>query len=70
MYEAYLTIGYFPEIWREALIIMIPKPNKKNLTTVKAWRPISLLACLGKGLERLVARRMGVLVVRQGVVHP
>ena len=63
MYKAYLIISYFPEIWREALITIIPKPNKKNLTTVKAWRPISLLAYLGKGLKRLIARRINVLVV-------
>lgn len=40
---------------------MIPKPGKRDLTTAKAWHPISLLSCLsclGKGLERLMARRL------------
>ncbi|KAJ5148268.1 hypothetical protein N7526_001620 [Penicillium atrosanguineum] len=41
--------------WRHAKIIPLKKPNKENYTIAKAWRPISLLATLGKVLESVIA---------------
>jgi hypothetical protein len=41
-----------------AEVVMLPKPNKRDLTSARAWRAISLLSSLGKGLEWLVARRL------------
>jgi hypothetical protein len=35
---------------------MIAKPGRRDLASPRAWRPVSLLCCLGKGLERLIAR--------------
>ena len=37
---------------------MLPKPGKRDRTLPSSYRPISLLSCLGKGLERLIARRI------------
>ncbi len=36
----------------------LKKPDKDNYTVAKAWRPISLLATLGKVLESVVAERI------------
>lgn len=49
---------------------MIPKQGKDNYTIPKAYRPISLLSCLGKGLERLIARRMAWTIVELGILAP
>ena len=49
---------------------MLPKPNKRDPTSPYAWRPISLLSCLGKGLERLVARRLAWASIHYSVLHP
>ena len=49
---------------------MIAKPGRRDLSTPRAWRPISLLSCLGKGFERLVARRLAWASVHFGVLHP
>ena len=49
---------------------MIPKPNKRDLSDVSAWRPISLPSCLSKGLERVIARRMAYAAIRHGITHP
>jgi ribonuclease HI len=68
LFEACLQLGYHPKVFREAEVVMIPKPGKRDLTIPKAWRPISLLPCLGKGLERLLARRMATAAVQAGVV--
>ncbi|OAA60200.1 reverse transcriptase [Akanthomyces lecanii RCEF 1005] len=70
IYNACLQQGYCPNAWRTAEVVMIPKPNKRNLTDPSAWRPISLLSCLGKGMERLIAKRMSHLAIKHKILHP
>ena len=45
-----------PSIWKEAVICIIPKPNRADYTLAKNFRPISLLECMGKLLEKVVAK--------------
>ncbi|KAI1828919.1 transcriptional regulator family: Zinc finger, CCHC-type [Penicillium roqueforti] len=54
--------------WRHAKIIPLKKPNKENYTIAKAWRPISLLATLGKILESVVAERISHAVETHGLL--
>ncbi|EXU95447.1 reverse transcriptase domain protein [Metarhizium robertsii] len=70
LYQGCLTVGHHPGVFREAEVVMIPKPGKRNLSTPRAWRPISLLFCLGKGLERLIARRLAWASIHYAVLHP
>jgi len=49
-----LQQGTFPECWKTARLVLIPKPGKDNLGDVKSYRPISLLPVLGKALESLI----------------
>ena len=57
LYNKCLKIGYFPKAWKQALGTMIPKPEKdKKITT--NYRPISLLSCIGKLFEKIMANRM------------
>lgn len=58
LYESCLRTGYHPQVFKQAEVVMIPKPNKRDLSSPRSWRPISLLSCIGKGLERLIARRL------------
>ncbi|CAP99333.1 Pc22g20450 [Penicillium rubens Wisconsin 54-1255] len=51
LFQASLAEGSLPRQWRHAKIIPLKKTNKENYTIAKAWRPISLLATLGKILE-------------------
>lgn len=69
IYNACLRHGYYPQAFKKAEVVMIPKPNKRNLSDISAWRPISLLSCLGKGLERIIAKRMAYLAIKHKVVH-
>ena len=39
-------------------MVIIPKPNKPSYSVPKAYRPIQLLECLRKLLEKIVAKRM------------
>ncbi|KAI0992584.1 hypothetical protein K3495_g15601, partial [Podosphaera aphanis] len=67
IFQACLEHGHFPSAFRVAEVILLPKPGR-DLTTAKGWRPISLLSCLGKGLERLVAKRMAWLAIKHRVI--
>ena len=48
----------FPSIWKHAKIIPIPK----GISPEKGYRPISLLACIGKIVEKIIARRIQELI--------
>jgi len=53
-----LELSHFPQSWKLAKVAIIPKVGKKNKTSVRSWRPIALLSCVSKGLERIIARRL------------
>ena len=61
-YGACIRIGYFPKAWKHAKTIMVPKPGK-DLSSAKNFRPISLLSCLGKLFERLLAVAWSDIVI-------
>ncbi|KAM3450573.1 hypothetical protein NHJ6243_009776 [Beauveria neobassiana] len=70
LYNACLQLGHHPSVFKTAEVVMIPKLNKRNLSKVSTWRPISLLSCLSKGLERVIARRMAYAAIKYGILHP
>jgi Reverse transcriptase (RNA-dependent DNA polymerase)/Endonuclease-reverse transcriptase len=57
IFNACLITGYFPDCWKKAKIIPIPKPGKDK-TSPNSYRPISLLPCLSKILEKLILTRL------------
>jgi hypothetical protein len=68
LFQASLERGTLPRQWRHAKIIPLKKPNKENYSIAKAWRPISLLATLGKILESVVAERISHAVETYGLL--
>ncbi|KAJ5543771.1 hypothetical protein N7494_005050 [Penicillium frequentans] len=68
LFQASLRESALPTQWRHAKIIPLKKPNKENYTIAKAWRPISLLATLGKILESVVAERTSHAVETHGLL--
>ena len=62
IYEASIRLQYTPQDWRVANIIPLRKPKKGDYTLPNAYRPISLLSTLGKGLEAVVAKRISYLI--------
>ena len=46
-----------PAVWKEAIVIPVPKKGKDKKNP-RSYRPISLLSCVGKLLERMVNRRL------------
>ena len=53
--------GYHPNIWKNAIIMVIPKPYKPDYTKHRSYRPISLLKVTLKILETIVQIRMTAL---------
>lgn len=50
-----IRLGLHPRAWKTARGIVLRKPNKLDYAKVKAYRVISLLPCLGKVVEKVVA---------------
>lgn len=59
--------GQLPESWKEGLVIPIPKPNKDK-NNADSFRPITLLNCIGKTLEKMVNRRLVSLLESKGLL--
>ncbi len=51
-------VGKIPKIWKESVITMIPKGGGKVASDPNSYRPISLLSCLGKLVERIMNERL------------
>ena len=61
IYNSCLKTGYFPMAWKQAKVVMLPKPGK-DLTKPTSYRPISLLPAMGKIFERIVASRLSAFL--------
>ncbi|KAF2353383.1 Reverse transcriptase domain [Trinorchestia longiramus] len=66
LYSKSLQSGIFPTVWQPAIIIPLPKPNKPP-TSMDSYRPISLLSCVQKLMERLIVSRLTFFLEQKGV---
>ena len=55
--NACMATGYYPKLWKKAEGIMILKPGKDGKMPGN-YRPISLLSCMGKLIEKMLAGRI------------
>lgn len=58
---------HFPDSWKNAIIILIPKPGK-NHTHPENHRPISLLNTLAKLTERIILTRLNEEIIDKNVI--
>ena len=56
--RASLKLGIHHPSWKQSLVAVIPKNNKKDMALPKSHRPIQLIECLGKLVEKIAARRV------------
>ena len=64
-----LSMGYFPIIFKEGIIILILKPGK-DPTKANSYRPITLLEIPGIILERILNERIQGFAEANGKFHP
>lgn len=57
IFNSCLFSGYFPNQWKLAKVIPIPKPGQPK-NEANGYRPISLLSSISKVLERLILTRL------------
>jgi hypothetical protein len=58
IFNACLTLGHHPKAWKMVAIAVVPKPGKKDYSLPKCYCPVALLECLGKLLEKVMAKRL------------
>ncbi len=70
-YTFLFQCGKHPSVWKESIGIIIPKRNKPDYSVPKAYRPISLISCLSKLLERIFSQRISFLAnIHPHILHP
>jgi len=70
LYSSLIHTGYHPTCWRQATGAILKKPAKPDYSSPKAYRVISLLNCLGKVSERILAQRLGYLAETTTLLYP
>src|SRR5947207_11721832 len=65
-----LPILVLAQPWKLAEVAMLLKVGKKDKSSVQSWRPIALLSCISKGLERTIARRIAWTALTCGILSP
>ena len=65
-----MRLGVHPARWKLAKGVIIPKPGKDDYSIAKAYRCISLLNCLGKIVEKVVADLISRHCEATGGFHP
>ncbi|CAG9113625.1 unnamed protein product [Plutella xylostella] len=63
-----LTSGHFPDLWRKAYVIPLPKIT--NPSSLNHYRPISILPFLSKVLESIVHRQLTAFLSNGGLLNP
>ena len=58
LFNSCLDTGLHPKSWKTALIAVVPKPGKSDYSLPKSYRPVALLECLGKLLEKVITKRI------------
>ncbi|KAI5702212.1 hypothetical protein M8J77_009091 [Diaphorina citri] len=58
LFRSSLALRHIPMYWRNARVVFLPKPGRRNLDQAKSYRPITLSSFLLKTMERLIDWRM------------
>ena len=51
-----LSLSTGTHVWKHATIVPVAKPNKPDYSAPKAYRPVSLMECTGKLIEKVITR--------------
>ena len=66
--QASMVFGHYPQSFKEATCVVIPKPGKPSYNEPKAYRPISLLNHMSKLIESIMTRRVQYQLHKQNTL--
>lgn len=69
IYNQSFITGYVPHTWKMGIVLPIPKPNKPK-EEITSYRPITLLSCLGKLLEKILQKRLEYYIEHKDILQP
>jgi hypothetical protein len=67
IFSSCTALGYFPTLWKVAVTKMLEKPGKDK-KCCKGYRPISLICCIGKLYERIIAGRLSAFLEKNNLI--
>src|SRR5258708_7782191 len=56
--RASIKLGFHHPRWKTSLAVSVPKSNKLDYSSPRAHRPIQLIECLGKVVEKVITKRL------------
>ena len=65
-----IRLGYHPVEWKRARGILLQKGGKRDFGLVRSYRVISLLNCMGKVVEKVVANELSLYCENYSKLHP
>ena len=65
-----IRLGYHPQEWKKARGILLEKGGRRDFSLVRSYRVISLLNCMGKVLEKVVAEQLSQYCESYSKLHP
>lgn len=68
LFNVSLHSGKIPDGWKEGITVPILKPGRDS-TMIKSYRPITMLSCVGKLMERVVKKRMDCFLESNKILH-
>lgn len=67
IYNTIFSEGTYPKFWKIAKVIPLLKPNSDQFE-INSYRPISLLPCLSKLLEKILANRLKFWITEENLL--
>jgi hypothetical protein len=68
VFNACINLGHHPAVWKNAVVMVIPKPDRPDYMQAKVHRPISLLETMSKLSEKVVVQHMQHDIVAEELI--
>ena len=65
-----IRLGYHPTEWKKARGILLEKGGKRDFRLIRSYQVISLLNCIGKVIEKVVAKQLSQYCEDNSKLHP
>ena len=64
-----IQCGVWPDVFKDSVTVIIPKPNKEDYSKAKSYQPIALLECPCKLISKIIANRLQSDAIVYNIAH-